>query len=453
MNLIEKAKEPQEKVPITTVLSPLNRFIQYEASSGILLCVVTAIALLWANSSYSESYVLLWQTPLMIGLGEMVLEKPLLKWINDGLMAVFFLVVGLEIKREILVGELSGPRQALLPLAAAVGGMVVPAGLYLLFNYGAPGEMGWGIPMATDIAFALGVLALLKDRIPLGLKVFLVGFTIVDDLGSIMMIAVFYSKDIVLAPLGMAGLGVLVLTTANVLGIRHVLVYVILGVGGVWLPFLLSGVHATIAGVLIALTIPAKARLGQQEFLQKVDTFLKIFQKEGQKHTTVLESDKQAEAAEAVTVSSQLVQTPLQRLLNTLEPWVAFGVMPLFALANAGIVVKGNVAVMMMHAVPLGIASGLILGKQMGIMFFTWLTVKLGIGTLPEGVTWGHVYGVSLLGGIGFTMSIFIANLAFQDIELIAAAKVGILVSSLLAGLAGWGVLRIATREHVSTGS
>jgi len=444
MNLIKKAKESADEAPIEAVLSPFNRFIQYEASSGILLCIVTAIALLWANSPFAESYSTIWQTPLSVGIGEMILEKPMLKWINDGLMAVFFFVVGLEIKREILVGELSEPRQIVLPLAAAFGGMLVPASLYLYFNYGHPGETGWGIPMATDIAFALGILALLGDRVPLGLKVFLVGFTIVDDLGSILIIAVFYSDHIVLVPLLVAGISLLCLFGANILGVRHSLVYAFLGIGGVWLAFLLSGIHATIAGVLVALTIPARAKIRRREFMQKVETFLGVFKQEDSAHSPVLANEKQAEAAEAVKVSGELVQSPLQRFENVLGPWVAFGVMPLFALANAGIEIKGDFIDVLSHSVPMGIMVGLLLGKQVGITFFTWLAVRTGLGSLPEGVTWRQIYGVGWLGGIGFTMSIFIANLAFHDASIIAAAKAGILLTSFMAGLVGWGILKTA---------
>ena len=442
MNLIEKAKESQEEPPIQAVLTPFNRFIQYEASSGIVLCFMTVIALLWANSPFAVSYVSLWQTPVIIGIGEAVLEKPLLKWINDGLMALFFFVVGLEIKREFLVGELSEPRQALLPVAAALGGMLVPAGLYLLFNYGEPGEMGWGIPMATDIAFALGILALLGNRIPLGLKVFLVGVTIVDDLGAILIIALFYSDHIVMKPLIIAGIGLFCLMLANVMGIRHPVVYSLLGIGGVWFGFLLSGIHATVAGVLVALTIPAKPAIRQREFKEKVETFLAVFMREESLQSTVLGSEKQAEAAEALKVSGELVQTPLQRLDTILQPWVAFVIMPLFALANAGIMLTGDVGKLLIESVPMGIMVGLLIGKQVGITLFTWLAVRTGLGELPENVTWRQIYGIGWLGGIGFTMSIFIANLAFQDPELVMSAKTGILVISLMTGMGGWLILR-----------
>ncbi|MCA9469325.1 MAG: Na+/H+ antiporter NhaA [Nitrospira sp.] len=442
MTLIEQAKKAENQPPIDSVLSPINRFIEHEASSGILLCFTTVLALIWANSPFGESYFTFWQTPLMVGVGEAVLEKPLLKWINDGLMALFFFVVGLEIKREALVGELSAPRQALLPVTAAIGGMVFPALCYLLFNIGGPGENGWAIPMATDIAFALGVLALLGDRAPIALKIFLVALTIVDDLVSVLVIAIFYSSKIVLFNLMVGGGNLLLLVLCNALGIRHPLVYALLGIGGVWLAFLLSGIHATIAGVLVALTIPAKARTSKKEFLEKINIFMNVFQKEGSIHGQVLASQKQAEAAEAVKVSGELVQAPLQRIENILGPWVAFGIIPVFAFANAGIAFQGSWSVMLSHSVPLGIMFGLLIGKQVGITFFTWLIVHSGVAKLPENVTWRQIYGVGWLGGIGFTMSIFITNLAFQAPEVINIAKSGILISSLLAGVIGWVILR-----------
>jgi NhaA family Na+:H+ antiporter len=276
--------------------------------------------------------------------------------------------------------------------------------------------------------------------------VFLVGFTIVDDLGSIMIIALFYSDHIVIEPLVVAGLSLLGLFGANVLGVRHPLVYALLGIGGVWVAFLLSGIHATIAGVLVAMTIPAKAKIHRREFMQKVEGFLTVFNDENSHDNPILSNQKQAEAAEAVKVSGELVQTPLQRLENILNPWVAFAVMPLFALANAGIEIKGDTIEMLSQSVPLGIMAGLLVGKQLGITFFTWVAVRIGSGRLPDGVTWKHIYGVSWLGGIGFTMSIFITNLAFQDAELIASAKAGILLTSVIAGAVGWGILKTTKR-------
>jgi len=443
MDLIKKAGETSDKPPIVALLSPFNQFVRNETSGGLILLSATVIALIWANSSYQAHYVDLWETPITIGIGSHYLEKTLLHWINDGLMAVFFFVVGLEIKREFLVGELSAPKQALLPLAAAFGGMIVPAGLYLALNRGGEGEMGWGIPMATDIAFVLGVLALLGNAIPLSLKIFLVALAIVDDLATVLVIALFYSSDISLPNLAIGGVTLALLVLSNLLGIRHPMVYGIVGIGGVWLAFLLSGIHATIAGVLVALTIPARPRIGREEFVQKIGHFLQIFRQIGTSGPSVLANKKQSEAAEAVRVSSELVQTPLQRLEHHLQPWVSFAIMPLFALANAGIPFDQHIGASLTQTISLGILAGLLVGKPLGITVFSWFAVQWGLGKLPKGVGWRHIYGIGSLGGIGFTMSIFITNLAFQNTALLHSAKIAILIASLLAGFIGWTILKL----------
>ena len=443
MNLIKKAEETSEQPPIVALLSPFQQFIRNETSGGLLLLSATLIALIWANSPYQAQYVELWKTPLTVGIGTYHLEKSLLHWINDGLMAVFFFVVGLEIKREFLVGELSEPRQATLPLAAALGGMLVPATLYLALNSGQEGEMGWGIPMATDIAFVLGVLALLGRAIPLSLKVFLVALAIVDDLATVLVIALFYSSEISLTNLAIGGGTLALLVLGNFLGIRHPMVYGIVGIGGVWLAFLLSGIHATIAGVLVALTIPARPRIGREEFVHKIEHFLKIFRQIGTPGPSVLANAKQAEAAEAVKVSGELVQTPLQRLEHHLQPWVSFVIMPIFALANAGIPFAQDIGASLMQPISLGVIAGLLLGKPVGITVFSWIAVQLGLGKLPEGVGWRHICGVGCLGGIGFTMSIFITNLAFRNATFLLSAKAAILLASLIAGIIGWSILRL----------
>ncbi|KRT64220.1 MAG: Na+/H+ antiporter NhaA, Na+:H+ antiporter, NhaA family [Candidatus Dadabacteria bacterium CSP1-2] len=397
---------------------------------------------MWANSPWFDSYFDLWQTKLKIGLGSFVLDKPLILWINDGLMAMFFFFVGLEIKREILVGELSSPRQAALPIVAALGGMIVPAILYLVLNAGKPGASGWGIPMATDIAFTLGVLALLGKRVPIALKVFLTSVAIVDDIGAVLVIAFFYTSQIYWSNL-IVGAGFLIaLILANRAGIRHPLVYASLGIGGLWLAFLMSGVHATIAGVLSAMTIPASTRIGREEFLEKSRYILKEFEGASVNEKSVLTSRQQRRAAEALEKASELVQTPLQRLEHDLHPWVIFGIMPLFALANAGVSLDGNLTQVLINPVTLGIVFGLVFGKQIGITLFSWLAVRSGIATLPVGVNWWQVYGVGWLAGIGFTMSLFIAGLAFRDIALLSLAKLGILTASLIAGVVGWIILR-----------
>lgn len=362
----------------------LQEFFKLEAASGIVLFALAVAALVWANSPFSESYHALWQTS--------VAGMSFHHWINDGLMAIFFLVVGLEIKREITQGELSSKQKASLPIAAALGGMVVPALIYSFFNRGTIGSAGWGIPMATDIAFALGVLNLLGKRVPASLKLFLTAFAIVDDMGAVLVIALFYTAQIswLFLALGFGILGALL-----VFNRMHVLkssIYLTLG-AFVWFAFLKSGIHATVAGVLLALVIPTRTGI---------------------------------------------------KLEHTFHPWVSFGIMPLFALANAGVSLSGGT---LFHPINLGIISGLIIGKQIGITLFSWLAVRLRVAALPEGIRWVQLYATGWLGGIGFTMSLFIANLAFNQAQLIDLAKLGILASSILAGIIGAAILFLSNRK------
>jgi NhaA family Na+:H+ antiporter len=448
MEGIKEKIETSQKPPIERILRPFQEFTRLEASGGILLLLCTMVALVWANSPWSDSYFNLWQTKLKIGLGSFILDKPIILWINDGLMAMFFFVVGLEIKREILVGELSSPKQATLPIVAALGGIVVPAVLYISLNKGKPGASGWGIPMATDIAFALGALAILGKRVPIALKVFLTSVAIVDDIGAVLVIAFFYTSQIYWSNL-VVGAGFLAaLIAANRAGVRHPLVYAILGIGGLWLAFLMSGVHATIAGVLSAMTIPASTRIGRDEFLKKTRYLIDKFENASANEESVLTGKEQREAAEALEKASELIQTPLQRLEHDLHPWVIFLVMPLFALANAGVPLVGSLSQSLTSSVTLGIVFGLVIGKQIGITLFSFLAVRLGIATLPSGVSWRKIYGVSWLAGIGFTMSLFIAGLAFEDIEILTVAKLGILTASLIAGFGGWVILTRNSSEN-----
>ncbi len=423
--------------PISRMLSPLAAFLHTEAAGGIVLIACALIALLWANSPWAGTYTALWASKVTVG----PLSETLLHWINDGLMAVFFFVVGLEIKREVLVGELASRRQAALPVAAALGGMVVPAALYAAVNRGGAGAGGWGIPMATDIAFALGVLALLGRRAPTGLKIFLAALAIVDDLGAVLAIALFYTAQVSWVALGAAALFLALLILANRLRIRHPLAYALLGVG-LWVAFLESGVHATIAGVLLALTIPARTRVDPGEFSRRVGALLRHFDRVDEGAGTILtNADQQAALAELEDLAEG-VQTPLQRLEHALHPWVAFGIVPLFALANAGVALGGGPGAALTEPVTLGVLLGLVVGKQVGVMAGAWLAVRGGVADLPEGVTWRHLYGAGWLAGIGFTMSLFIGALAFGEGALLDAAKVGILTASLIAGGVGWALLR-----------
>jgi NhaA family Na+:H+ antiporter len=427
--------------PIDQILRPFQEFFRIEASSGIILLACTAVALIWANSPWADSYFNLRLAKLTIDIGGFGLSKPLILWINDGLMAIFFFLVGLEIKREILVGELSSPAKASLPFTAAIGGMLVPAAIYALINRDGPGAAGWGIPMATDIAFALGVLALLGKRVPLSLRIFVTALAIVDDLGAVLVIALFYTSEITWSWLAIGGGFLLLMILANWLGVRRPLVYGLLGIG-LWYAFLKSGVHATIAGVLAAMTIPAAARINTRQFVTWGREVLDEFDhccagNSTQDHETTL---RQRSLLQAMETAVHHAEAPLQRIEHGLEYPVAYVIMPIFALANAGVRLGGGSN--LFHPVSLGIIAGLIVGKQLGITFFTWLNVRLGLATLPEGVTWRHIYGVGWLTGMGFTMSLFIAGLAFGVSPLLDTAKIGILVASAIAGVVGWLILR-----------
>jgi Na+:H+ antiporter, NhaA family len=434
----------REQPPVERIVRPFQDFAHKQSSGGILLIAATVVALLWANSPWAESYAALWQTKLTVGLGEFSLSKDLTHWINDALMAVFFLVVGLEIKRELLVGELSSVRSAALPIAAAVGGAVVPALIYIAINAGTEGAAGWGIPMATDIAFTLGVLALLGERAPVALKVFLTALAIVDDIVAVLVIAFFYTAEISWGALGVGGLFLAALVMANLIGVGRTLVYAVLGVG-LWLAFLLSGVHATIAGVLLAFTVPASSFINPGAFLERSRYVLDRFEKAGEKGENVLTNEERQAALHALNHATYQLEPPLHELEHTLHPWVVFAIMPIFALANAGVTLGGGLAEALVSPVALGIVAGLVLGKQLGITLFAWLAVKVGVSELPVGINWRHVYGGGWLGGIGFTMSLFITDLAFSNGSLVDAAKLGILAASLIAGVIGWAILRGAS--------
>jgi NhaA family Na+:H+ antiporter len=420
---------------IGRVIGPMQEFVGRSESSGIILLGATLLALLLANSPLAGAYHALLAMPIGFTAGPFALEETVLHWINDGLMALFFFVVGLELKREVLVGELANLRAAALPIVAAVGGALVPAAIFALLNAGGAGAAGWGIPMATDIAFALGLLALLGDRVPFALKIFLTAVAIVDDLIAVLVIALFYSGGVSVVALG-AGLGVLVLLgLANLLGVRSPLVYAALG-ALVWLAFLKSGVHATIAGVLIALTIPARNRIDAPTFLSRANGILQQFEQSDQGEALMLTDERQQSAVIALEDACEQVQAPLQKLEHALHPWVALLIMPVFALANAGVALAfgGGSATM---PVMLGIVLGLVLGKPLGLLAACWLATRAGIAALPQGVGWRHMLGAGILAGVGFTMSLFVAGLAFGDAGLLGAAKLGILLASLVAGVAG----------------
>ncbi|MES2459038.1 MAG: Na+/H+ antiporter NhaA [Armatimonadota bacterium] len=427
--------------PISRLLRPFREFARIQASSGILLLICAVIALLWANSPWSGSYTRLLGTYVTVGAEGFGVRETVLHWINDGLMAVFFFVVGLEIKREILVGELSSVRKASLPIAAALGGMVIPALLYVLVNRGGPGAGGWGVPMATDIAFALGVLALLGSRAPTALKVFLTAFAIADDIGAVLVIAFFYTASVHVGAL-LLGFGLLALAAlANWSGVRSPLVYVLIGVA-TWVAFLQSGIHATVAGVLLAMTIPARARIDAATFTERARALVDRFEQAGDKDDNDIPTTNERQVAlHTLEQAAERVQTPLQRMEHSLHPWVTFAIMPVFALANAGVPLSGTGGGGLLSPVPLGILLGLVLGKPLGVTAAAWLAVRSGVASLPSGVTWQHVIGAGWLGGIGFTMALFIAGLAFPDANSLASAKLGILGASFMAGVIGFTLL------------
>jgi NhaA family Na+:H+ antiporter len=443
---VTDVRPPRPSAPlIERVLRPFQAFAHSAAGGGIVLLACAALALAWANSPWAAGYEHLWEVPLTVGVPGFGLTLSLHHWINDGLMAVFFFVVGLEIKREVLVGELASLRRAALPMAAALGGMVVPALLYALLNAGGPGAPGWGIPMATDIAFALGILALVGDRVPLGLKVFLTALAIVDDIGAVLVIALFYSHGLQ-ADYLIWGAGVLLLlATANSAGVRNPWVYGLLGVV-LWTLFLKSGIHATVAGVLLAFTIPARTRIDADDFVADARAALDDFESAGAPGTDVLANPRQQEAIQAIESAAEDVQSPLLKLEDKLHGLVSFGIMPLFALANAGVALGGPGRGGDGSAITLGIILGLVLGKPIGITLFSWLAVRTGFAERPAGAGWGALHAVSWLGGIGFTMSLFVAGLAFAEPWQLASAKMGILGASAVAGVVGFVLVRLSIR-------
>lgn len=428
------------------VLTPFQEFLHRTTSGGILLLAFTVIAMLWANSPWSASYFALWEAKLTVAIGSMGLSKSLLHWINDGLMAIFFFVIGLEIKREIVAGELSSVRKAAFPAMAAFGGLAVPALIYTAFNRGGPGAAGWGIPMATDIAFSLAVLQLLGPRVPLSLKIFLTAFAIVDDIGAVLVIALFYTANISVMALLLAAVLLGLAILLNVSSIRRPLPYAILG-ALLWIAILKSGVHATVAGVLLAMAIPARNRIAEDQFLANGRDLLYKFESAGPLNTDRGLNEVRQTVVKTMEEMSEGIQTPLHRLEEALHPWVAFVVLPIFCFANAGVNLAGSGVSALVHPVSIGIIVGLLVGKLVGISLFSFLAVRLNMASLPSGVTWTHVLGVALLGGIGFTMSLFVANLAFDDVALLASSKIGILCGSIVSGSAGAIVLLRSTRK------
>jgi NhaA family Na+:H+ antiporter len=440
-----------QRSAIDKLIKPVSKFIQLEYTSGLVLLMGVILAIAWVNSPWAASYHHLWEINFSLGFDKLVLSHPLHLWINDGLMAVFFFVIGLELKREFISGELSTIKKASLPMIAALGGMIVPAGIYFLINHGTETMHGWGIPMATDIAFALALLSIAGKHVPASIKIFLSALAVADDLGAVLVIAFFYSTGLSFMPLMVAGILLLVLIAGNAIGIRHSAFYVIIGFG-VWVGFLLSGVHATIAGVLVAFTIPARTKIDEKRYALRLRELSYEFEEEIPNCST-LTTPKQHETIERINALSLAAQTPLQKIEHTLHPWVAFVIMPLFALANSGIIFGSDFFSSLINPVSIGVIAGLIIGKFTGVLLFTWLVVKSGVAVLPNKATWRHITGVAALAGIGFTMSLFVSALAFERTEFVDQAKYGILLASVIAGIFGTLILKSAAKENIAAGN
>jgi len=427
------------------IKEPLAKFIKLETSSSIILFLATISALVLANSPLSESFLGFWNNYITISLPGLELSKPVIKWINDGLMVIFFFLIGLEIKRELVAGELNDFKKASLPLFAAIGGMILPAVLFTILNSGQPGAEGWGIPIAADIAFTLGILQLLGKRVPIGLKVFLMAFAIIDDLGAVLVIAFFYSTNLIWGYIGIALILVAILAVLSIKGYYSKYLFFAIGVI-VWVLFLKSGIHATIAGVLLALTIPIKRKTNTSSFYNEAKDALEMFVADCKTSTgekNIL-TKNQLTAIEEIEDLAEKTAPPLQYLEHSLHGWVSYLIMPLFAFANAGVVFslggESN------FALSTNIAISMIFGNAIGIFVFSYLSIKLKISELPQNVTFKMLGGISILGGLGFTMSLFINSLAFSDQTLIDAAKMGVLIGSVVAGVVGFLVLKMALK-------
>ena len=433
-----RANSRPARVFQSRVVEPLQAFMRTETSAGIVILVGAVIALVWANSPWRESYFEFWEREVVIRLLALEFDHHLSDFVNDALMVLFFFMVGLEIKRELVHGQLASPRRAALPVIAAAGGMIVPAAIYLTLNGGGEYRHGWGIPVATDIAFAVGVLALVGSRAPFSLKVFLLAIAVADDLGGILVIALFYSEGIALVPLLVAAAVAATIFALNRLGVRSLVIYALLGLV-MWAAVFESGIHATIAGVILALLTPAAPYYSREEFERSLNPLVEEF------HAAVEADDEERQQGVLSEIErlARETESPLDRLEHQLAPWVSFVIVPIFALANAGVHVSGEaLSAAVESPVAIGVALGLFLGKPIGILLATFLAVRLGVAALPSGARWGQILGVGLLGGIGFTVSLFITGLAFEPGLIQDEAKMGILAGSLLSGVVGYAYLR-----------
>ncbi|MDR1877216.1 MAG: Na+/H+ antiporter NhaA [Flavobacteriaceae bacterium] len=429
----------QKKYPINKIIHPVQTFIQQEKSGGIVLGLSVIIALFLANSPWSEQYFHFFEHKFGFYFDNSVyLEYNIHHWINDGLMSIFFFVVGLELKREMVGGELSNPRKALLPIGAAIGGMIVPALIYFSLNPVGEVNRGWGIPMATDIAFALGVLYLLGKKIPLSLKVFLTALAIVDDLGAVLVIAFFYTSQISLISLSIGVGFVAIMYIANKIGVRNIIFYAVVGILGVWTAFLLSGVHATIAAVVAAFTIPADVTIRENTYIKKINNYLNHFKQIDPNDKTPTLTEQQLHILDEIKQQTNQATPPLQRLEHAMHPFVTFIIIPIFALANAGVSLAIDPDQLFSTHVAIGVALGLLIGKVVGVVGTTLLLIKLKIAPFPTGMNLNNLFGLGLLASIGFTMSLFVTSLAFTHEEYIVQAKIGIFTASIIGGILGY---------------
>ncbi len=443
-SLMQDLKSPVKAVSKIMQMTAFQYFFTKISQAGFLLFGSAVLAFIWSNVD-SAGYNHFWHQELTVSLAGFTLTHSLVHWINDGLMTIFFLTVGLEIKREMLVGGLSDPRRAALPVAAAVGGMVFPAVIYLFFTWGTGTEAGWGIPMATDIAFSLAVLSLLGDRVPFGVRLFLTAFAIVDDLGAILVIALFYTPAIDLASLAVAAAIISGLWSLNYFGIRHSLPYILLCIL-LWFAVAKAGLHPTVAGVITALFIPSTGKYDTDLFLEMVSKRLEDIQcRDGSCGESILVNRNHLNAVQEINLACREVETPLQRLEHGLSSWVGYLVLPLFALANGGVALTGLEPVAALtDPITLGIAVGLVVGKPLGIFIFTFGIAKILKTGLLQGTSWTQILGAGLLGGIGFTMSLFVSNLSFTEFVNLEYAKIGIMIGSVISAGAGYAILRWA---------
>ncbi|MFL2763626.1 MAG: Na+/H+ antiporter NhaA [Dehalococcoidia bacterium] len=452
MQIFESTKHflKNDPTPIERIVTPFQRFGSEQAAGGIILFLSALIAILWANFISFDSYDHFWHTKFTIGIGDYSISDSFHFWINDGLMAIFFFLVGLEIKRSIVLGELSSVKKAAFPVFAAAGGMLVPAGIFIALNLNTDTFVGWGIPVATDIAFALGVLSVLGKRVPVSLKIFLTALAIADDIGAVLIIAIFYSNDLMLINLFISFLLIASVVIANSLGLRNPLIYTIVGCL-MWIFFLKSGIHATIAGITLAMVIPLKVKINPNQFFIRVSELLHHFKNENNFHQSRgslgLTTEKQSATLEELVKNTKEVESPLQRMENNLHHFVTFIVLPLFAISNSGVIIDSNISSIFNNSLAIGIILGLFVGKPVGIFLFSYLACKIGIASIPNDLKWRHVLGVGFLGGVGFTMAIFVNGLAFDSQSFIDTAKIAIFIASIFSAIFGYMIIRLIKTE------